>query len=460
MTGLVPVIHVFKMDRRVEPGDDESGIGTESVGDVLKIAIAGLGTVGAGTVRLLQEHASLLRKRTGRTLKVTAVSARKRAKDRGLSLAGVRWYEDAAEMAREADADVIVEAIGGSSGVARRVVEGAIAAGRHVVTANKALLAHRGTELAKRAEAAGVTLAYEAAVAGGIPIIKAIREGLAANAIRRVYGILNGTCNYILTKMQDTGHEFEAVLAEAQALGYAEADPRFDVDGIDTAHKLSILASVAFGAEINFKGVYVEGIRHVSLMDIRFAEELGYRIKLLGVASRAGRAIEQRVHPCMVPLASPLAHVSGAFNAVVAECDHADTIVHEGRGAGAGPTASAIVADLVDIARGRAVPTFAVPAKALKRIPVRSMDRHTGAYYVRLMVVDRPGVFADIAGALRDAKVSMESVLQRGRAPGEPVPVVMTVHETEEARMVRALKRIAALKAVVEPPRMIRIESL
>jgi homoserine dehydrogenase len=426
----------------------------------LHIGIAGLGTVGAGTVRILQERAEALALNAGRPIRIAAVSARKRKGRRPVDVGKYRWVADPLDLARDPKIQVVVELIGGSEGVARKLCESAIKAGKHVVTANKALIAHHGTALARAAEKAGVQFRYEAAVAGGIPVIKSLREGLAGNRIKRVYGILNGTCNYILTAMTEQGREFEDVLQECQKLGYAEADPSLDVDGIDTAHKLSILSSVAFGCEINFGAVYVEGIRHVSLVDMTFARELGYRIKLLGIASVSKAGLEQRVHPCMVPQDSAIAHVGGSFNAVVADGDYVDTIVQEGRGSGAGPTASAVVADLLDIARGANVPTFTIPAAKLKRIKPVPMARHRGAYYIRLMVVDKPGVFADVAAALRDHAVSMESVLQRTRDPGEPVPVVMTMHETEEASMVKALKKIAAAKAVVEPPRMIRIETL
>ncbi|MGE0119703.1 MAG: homoserine dehydrogenase [Dongiaceae bacterium] len=426
----------------------------------LRIGIAGLGTVGAGTVRLLREHTAMLTQRCGRAIDIGAVSARDRTRDRGVDLSEIRWSDDALALARDPAIDVVVELIGGSDGIARQVVETAIAARKHVVTANKALLAHHGTALARAAEAAGVTLAYEAAVAGGIPIIKALREGLAANGVERIYGILNGTCNYILTTMRRTGREFADVLAEAQRLGYAEADPSFDVDGVDTAHKLAILTAVAFGCEVDFAGVHVEGIRNVSAMDIAYAEELGYRIKLLGSARPTEHGIEQRVHPCMVPIGTPIAHVEGVFNAVVTEGDFVGQNVAEGRGAGAGPTASAVVADLMDIARGRTLPIFSVPAAQLKRLPPSPMERHRGAYYVRLMVVDRPGVIADVTAALRDEQVSLESMLQRGRAPDAAVPVVLTTHETEEASMRRALARIAALDTVREPPHLIRIETL
>ncbi len=331
----------------------------------MTIAVAGLGTVGAGVIRVLDTRAELLTRRCGRELKVVAVSARDRSKDRGIALGACEWYDDAAEMAGKADAEVVIELIGGSDGIAKSVVDCALDAGRHVVTANKALLAHHGTELARAAEGAGVALAYEAAVAGGIPIVKAIREGLAANSFDRVYGILNGTCNYILSTMRETGRGFDDVLAEAQALGYAEADPAFDVDGVDTAHKLAILASLAFGTEVDFDSIYTEGIRHVSPLDFEFAQELGYRIKLLGIARRTPSGIEQRVHPCMVPLADPIAHIEDVFNAVVVDGDAVETTMYEGRGAGQGPTASAVVADVVDIARGRWAPAFGVPCAEL-----------------------------------------------------------------------------------------------
>ncbi len=430
----------------------------------LKIAIAGLGTVGAGTAKVIRDQADTLALRAGRPITVSAVSARDRNRDRGVDLDGVQWFEDANAMAGEADADVVVEVIGGSDGIAKDVCETALEKGRHVVTANKALLAHHGQALANKAEEAGVSLHYEAAVAGGIPIIKSLREGLAANDVQRISGILNGTSNYIMTRMREEDLDFETVLKDAQDLGYAEADPSFDIDGVDAAHKLAILASVAFGAEINFDAVHIEGIRHVSLMDVQFADELGYRIKLLGIAARndidGAPGIEQRVHPCLVPKAAAIANVEHAFNAVEVECNFADTIVHVGPGAGAGPTASAVVADIVDIARGRNTPVFGVPAASLSPIPTVSMSKHSGAYYVRLMVVDKPGVFADIAAILRDHEVSMESVLQRGRAPGEPVPLVMTVHETLEANMNTAFAEIAALDSVVGEPCVIRIELL
>jgi homoserine dehydrogenase len=426
----------------------------------LNIAVAGLGTVGGGLMKLVSEQADILESRAGRPIRIAAVSAKSRGKNRGFAIDGAQWFDDAAKMAAEADAEVVVELIGGAEGIARQVCETAIACGRSVVTANKALLAHHGTGLARAAEKAGVALAFEAAVAGGIPVVKALREGLAGNRLKRVVGILNGTCNYILTQMQDSKRDFADVLAEAQSLGYAEADPSFDIDGIDTAHKLAILASVAYGTEVAFDAVHVEGIRHVSALDIAFAEELGYRIKLLGIARPTEHGIEQRVHPCMVDRAAPIAQVSGVFNAVLADGDFVGATLFQGRGAGAGPTASSVAADIVDIARGVRNPPFSVPAAKLAKMRVSPMERHRGACYMRLMVQDRPGVIAQVAAALAENDVSIEAVIQRARHPTEAVPVVFVTHETVEAAMNRVLAKIAALGTVVEPPRMIRIEPL
>lgn len=424
----------------------------------LKLAIAGLGTVGAGTIEVLSKQAALLEQRCGRPLQVTAVSARDRSRDRGVDLAPYRWFDDAVEMASRADADVVVELIGGSDGPAKALTEASIRAGRHVVTANKALIALHGPELGAAAEEAGVSLCYEAAVAGAVPAIRSIREGLAANRIDRLHGILNGTCNYILTVMRETGRGFDDVLAEAQKLGYAEADPSFDIDGVDTAHKLAILASLAFGTKIDFDDTFVDGIRRISAEDIAFADELGYRIKLLGTAMLSDGGIQLRVHPAMVPLAAPIAGVEGVLNAVECESDFAGTTLLEGRGAGAGPTASAVVGDLIDIALGRTTPVYGVPVGELASLPVLPMDAHVGPYYVRLLVYDKPGVFADVAAILRDHEISMEAVLQRSRSATEPVPVVLKTHEATEAAVNNALAAIAALDAVAEAPHMIRIE--
>jgi homoserine dehydrogenase len=425
----------------------------------LSVGVAGLGTVGGGLLNLLHANADIVAARAGRPIVVTAVSARDRSRDRGLNLAGLTWHDDPVALAADADVDVVVELIGGSEGPGRALVEAAIAAGKPVVTANKALMAVHGGELAASAETAGVALAFEAAVAGGIPAIKALREGLAANNITRVAGILNGTCNYILTVMRDQGSDFPDVLADAQRLGYAESDPSFDIDGIDAAHKLAILAALAFGRPVDFNSVHVEGIRAISALDIGFAGELGYRIKLLGIARQTDAGIEARVHPCMVPHTAPIARVDGVFNAVVAEGDFVGRVMLEGRGAGAGPTASAVAADLIDIARGRHTPVWGAHSGALSAAPPVPMSAHVGAYYLRLMVVDRPGVIADITAELRDQGVSLESMIQRGRSAGEAVPVVLVTHETRESAMRSALERISTLAAVMEAPAMIRIEA-
>jgi homoserine dehydrogenase len=426
----------------------------------LRLGIAGLGTVGSAVVRLLALNGALLAERAGRELRVTAVSARDRARDRGVDLGRLRWYDDPMALAADPEVDVVVELIGGAEGPALALCRAALSAGKPVVTANKALLARHGAELARLAEANQVTIGFEAAVAGGIPIVKTLREALAGNRISRVYGILNGTCNYILTTMRESGRSFDEVLAEAKQLGYAEADPSFDIDGIDAAHKLALLAALAFGCAPDFDAVYIEGIRHVSPLDIAFASEMGYRIKLLGVARRTEHGLEQRVHPSMVRTGTPISQVEGVFNAVVAEGDQVDATLYSGRGAGGAPTASAVVADIADIAKGANLPVFGVPSAHLRALPAAPMEQHYGAYYFRLMVVDQPGVLADVAACLRDQEVSIEALIQRARNPLEPVPIVLTTHDTMEVQMTGALARIAALPTVVEPPRMIRIESL
>jgi homoserine dehydrogenase len=424
----------------------------------LRVGIAGLGTVGAGVVKLLRDNADLITARAGRPIIVTAVSARDRNRDRGVSLENIVWHEHAMALAVDPDVDIVVELIGGSEGPAKALVERALAAHRPVVTANKALLAIHGAALAEAAEAAGVTLAYEAAVAGGIPVIKTLREGLAGNRIDRVAGILNGTCNYILTTMRTEGSEFADVLADAQALGYAEADPAFDIDGIDAAHKLAILAALAFGQKVDFAAVHIEGIRRISALDISFAQELGYRIKLLGIARRTAGGIETRVHPAMVPAGNLLASVDGVFNAVLIEGNFSGPVFLQGRGAGAGPTASAVVSDLIDIARGTAIPVWGAALAALGSAQGVAISRHTGAYFLRLMVVDQPGVLANVTAILRDHNISLESMLQHGRSPGEAVPIVLVTHETSEAAVAAAIAEIAALDSVLEPPALIRIE--
>jgi len=414
----------------------------------LRVGIAGLGTVGAGTVALLEADPERLAERAGRPLVVSRVCARDRYRERGIALGGYAWSDDPLELARAGDVDVVVELIGGSDGIALLAV----------TTGNKAMLAHHGAALAADAEAHDVDLAFEAAVAGGIPIVKGLREGLAGDRVERVFGILNGTCNYILTVMRETGREFADVLGEAQALGYAEADPSFDVDGIDAAHKLALLAAIAFGGKPRFDAIHIEGIRRVSALDIEFADELGYRIKLLGTARMTPAGLEQRLHPTMVKKSSPIARVDGVFNAVGIEADPVGLVMHEGRGAGGGPTASAVVADLIDLARGNRRATFGLPSRLLADHPVAPMSAHRGSYYIRLMVLDQPGVLADVAAVLRDQDVSIEALIQRARNPNQPVPIVLTSHETVEARMTAALAAIGAFATVLEPPHMIRIE--
>ena len=431
----------------------------------VRIGIAGLGVVGCGVLKLLEQQSTLLQSRSGRRLEAVAVSARERTKRRAADISSLKWYDNPLDLTADPDIDVVCELIGGADGIALQLSRAALQGGKHLVTANKALLAHHGNSLAEMAEESAVNLGYEAAVAGGIPIVKALREGLTANRFSGVYGILNGTCNYILTEMRDGVHaatprDFDTVLKEAQKLGYAEADPSTDVDGIDAAHKLALLTSLVFSCPVDFDAVQIEGIRHINPMDIRFAEELGYRVKLLGVSRASAAGIEQSVHPCMVPEKTAIAHVDGVLNAVVTEGDFVGTTTFEGPGAGAGPTASAVISDLADIARGLVVPVFGVPVGELKAQPKAPSGSHVGSYYIRLMVVDRPGVIADIAACLRDQEVSVESLLQHGRRPDEAVPVVLTTHMAEEDALASALAAMDGLRAVLETPRMIRIVNL
>jgi homoserine dehydrogenase len=434
----------------------------------LRLGVAGLGTVGVSVLTILNARAENMARLCGRAVKVTAVSAQAKGKDRGIALESYQWFDDPALMASSPDVDVLVELVGGEDGTALQVVETALKAGKAVVTANKALLAKHGLHLAALAEEQGVALCFEAAVAGGIPVIKVLREALAGNRIDRISGILNGTCNYILTRMEREGLTFEACLSDAQKLGYAEADPTFDVEGFDTAHKLALLSSLAFGVEVDAGGIYVEGISSITPLDLKMADELGFRIKLLGVAQRTSQGIEQRVHPTMVLKSSSLAQVMGVTNAVSIDADAVDELTLIGPGAGGMATASAVISDLTDIACGIMRAPFALPMKALAPSERAPMQRHEGGYYVRLSVYDRPGAAAGIAQHMAKADISLESILQKRSEPaatrdpsgksGAPVPVVLITYATTEAGIRKALEAIDQDGLVAEPPQVIRIE--
>lgn len=431
----------------------------------LRLGIAGLGTVGIGTLKILERHGASFADRLGRTIQVTAVSAQDATRDRGVDLSAYAFETDARALATRDDVDVVVEVIGGSEGIALELVEAALANGKSVVTANKALVAIHGTKLARLAEDNNVALNYEAAVAGGIPIIKTMREGVAANAINRVYGIMNGTCNYILSQMESSGRAFADVLADAQAKGYAEADPSFDVGGIDAAHKLAILTALAYGTEVTFDDVEIEGIEAITADDIQTALKLGYRIKLIAqaVPIEDGSGIEQRVSPALVALGTPMAAVDDVFNAVALEGDFVDRIFLEGRGAGEGPTASAVMADILDIARGHILPTFATPAHKLKPFVAGNAGAHEGAFFVRLQLKDEPGGMAAVTAAFQAENISIAAMnqqekghkLQSGQQSG--VPVVVVTHECREDAILRAVEKIAAAPASLAAPRTIRI---
>lgn len=424
----------------------------------LRVAVAGLGTVGGGVVKVLAARHAEIAARAGRDIDCVLVSARDRGKRRPADIAHIPWTDDTESLAAS-DADVVVELIGGEDGIAKRLIERALASGKHVVTANKALLAHHGAKLAAMAEEKGLALRFEGAAAGGIPIVKALRESLIAFDIAAVRGILNGTCNYILTQMEATGRPFDEILRDAQRLGFAEADPTLDVGGGDTAHKLALLASLAFGVKPDLANISIEGISHIAPQDIAFAHEFGCRIKLLGIARRVGERIDQRVQPAMVRLGTPLSDVDGAFNAVVANANEAGPFFFEGRGAGEAPTASAVVADIVDIARGNASPAFGRPAKALRRAEPALSHELRAAFYLRFDVLDEPGVLAEIAGFLARSDISIESMIQRGRSPGEPVSIVMITHECSHDAVARALKVITTSDRVLGKPCMIPMEA-
>ncbi|OYU36645.1 homoserine dehydrogenase [Novosphingobium sp. PASSN1] len=431
----------------------------------LRIALAGLGTVGGGVVRLLEANAALIARRAGRPITISAISARNRSKDRGVDLSGYAWEDDMVILGERPDVDVVVELVGGADGPALALARTTFEAGKALVTANKAMVAHHGLELATKAEAAKVAFKFEAAVAGGIPVIKALKEGAAANYIDRVYGILNGTCNYILSTMEDTGRDFADVLAEAQAKGYAESDPTFDIDGIDAAHKLAILSSIAFGTAVDFKPVAATGIRRVLAADIAQADALGYYIRLIGMAETevdaAGqRRLFQRVHPMLVHRDHPLAHVDGATNAVVAEGNFVGRLLFQGAGAGDGPTASAVVADLIDIARGDIGAPFSIPAAELESAAPAESGHRTGKAYLRFTVADRPGVLAEITAAMRDAGVSIESLIQKGRAAigsTEAVLVAMVTHEGPESAIAEALRLLEGSPSLAAAPLVMHI---
>ncbi len=433
----------------------------------LRLGIAGLGTVGASVARLLEGHGDAFVSQLGRHVRVVAVSARDQARRRGFDMSSVAWHDDPVGLARSNSIDVFVELIGGEDGPAHASVRAALETGKGVVTANKALLARHGVALAKLAEERGGQLSFEAAVGGGIPIIKTLREALAGNRLTRIYGILNGTCNFILTRMEG-GATYADALKEAQSLGYAEADPSFDVEGLDTAQKLAILTSVAFGTEIDRDSVFVEGISAIEPEDLAAAEELGYRIKLLGVAQRTDSGIEQRVHPTMVPRDCDIARISGVTNAVAVEGDFIGAVILSGPGAGGNATASAVVGDIIDLARGLRVPPLGRPAASLKPYRQAQMQAHEGGYYLRLKVRDRPGAFAAIARRMADAGISLDSILQRNRPIGmapkrsaeEVQSVTIITHSTTEEVVRGALATIEAEGEVFGRPQMIRIEAL
>ncbi|MDJ1156892.1 homoserine dehydrogenase [Chelatococcus sp. SYSU_G07232] len=436
--------------------------------EALRVGIAGLGTVGASVVRLLARQENALAARCGRGVRVTAVSSRDRTRDRGFDLNRYTWFDDPVALAGSDEVDCVVELIGGADGPAKATVERAIATGKHVVTANKALLARHGLALARAAEQKGVALAFEASAAGGIPVVKTLREALAGNTITRIYGILNGTCNYILSRMETDGLSFAECLRDAQRLGYAEADPTFDVGGFDTAHKLAILTSLAFGTELDAEAIYIEGISSIAPIDIKMADELGYRIKLLGVAERTKTGIEQRVHPTMVPKSSAIAQVMGVTNAVTIDADAVRELTLVGPGAGGDATASAVISDIADVASGAVGAPFGRPVDRLDKPQRAPMQRHEGGYYVRLTAFDRPGTAATIVTRMAEADISLESIVQHrseaaasrdpaGRS-GTPVPVVLITYATTEAAIRMAVDKVIADGAVAEPPQVIRIE--
>ncbi len=434
----------------------------------LRIGVAGLGNVGATLVRIIQKDGEELTRKLGRKIEVTAVCARSRSRDRGIDATDLEWFDDPVALAKWDGIDLFVELIGGEDGPALAAVKAALEIGRPVVTANKALLARHGVNLARMAEESGAQLGFEAAVAGGIPVIKTLREGLGSARIARVYGIMNGTCNYILTRMGNEGISFAECLKDAQKLGYAEADPTFDVGGFDTAHKLAILASLCFGCEIAPDEIFVEGITTISQADIKVAGDLGYKIKLLGIAQRSADGIEQRVHPTLVPKSSAVAGVDGVLNAISLETDHVHELLLAGPGAGGPPTASSVLSDILDIARGTRVPPLGVPSAELTPYRQAPMRAHEGGYYIRLNAKDIPGALAAIASRMGAAGISLESVIQRPdlrvsddtAETGKTRTVVLLTHSTMEATVRETLAQIAGDGFIVGEPQLIRIETL
>ena len=424
----------------------------------LRLGIAGLGTVGTGVVKIVRQKTALLTERAGREIQIIAVSARTRDKDRGVTLSAYAWEDDPVALAVREDVDVFVELMGGSDGPAKAAVEAALKAGKDVVTANKAMLAHHGQALAELAEQNGAVLRFEAAVAGGIPVIKALTEGLAGNDIERVMGVMNGTCNYILTRMQDARLTYDEAFAEADGLGFLEADPQLDVGGIDAGHKLSLLSSIAFGTRVDFAAVELEGIGSVTIEDIRQAADMGFVIKLLGVARMTGRGLEQSMAPCLVPSNSPLGQLQGGTNMVVIEGDQVGQIVLRGAGAGEGPTASAVMGDVMDIARGLRVSTFGRPAGALKQaVPARVST--PAPYYLRTGLADKPGALAKVATALGEAGVSINRMRQYDHKD-DSAPVLIVTHRTTRAALDQALAGMEATGVVMTPPVALRIEEV
>ncbi|MEP4247438.1 homoserine dehydrogenase [Tateyamaria sp.] len=424
----------------------------------LRLGIAGLGTVGIGVVKIIRQHAAMLSARTGRDVSISAISARSRDKDRGVSLSGYAWEDDPVALATRDDVDVYVELMGGTDGPAKASVEAAIKAGKDVVTANKAMLAIHGQALAEAAEATGVSLRYEAAVAGGIPVVKALTEGLAGNEINRIVGVMNGSCNYILTRMESAGLTYAEVFAEADALGYLEADPQLDVGGIDAAHKLALLSAIAFGTQPDFDGIALEGIERVSIDDIRHADDMGYKIKLLGVAQRTGRGLEQRMMPCLVPGTSPMAQLQGGTNMVVIEGDAVEQIALRGPGAGEGPTASAVMGDVCDIARGLRLPVFGQPATTLEKA-ARAAATLPAPYYLRMALADKPGALAKIATVLGDAGVSIDRMRQYEHEDAS-APVLIVTHKTTRADLDAAIKSMSDTGVLLSDPVVLRIETV